>query len=70
VFQGVAATGRQTEIMGIAIRRIADGKIAEEWVINDQPGLMKQFSIFHLPDRANRQASFTNRLTCHPNAVY
>jgi len=53
VFQGIAATGRRTEISGIAIRRIADGKIAEEWVINDQLGLMQQLGIFHLPAQSN-----------------
>lgn len=53
VFQGIAATGRQTEITGIAIRRIADGKIVEEWVINDQLGLMQQLGLFHLPAQAD-----------------
>jgi steroid delta-isomerase-like uncharacterized protein len=44
-FQGIAATGKQTEITGIAIRRIAEGKIVEEWVINDQLGLMQQLGV-------------------------
>jgi steroid delta-isomerase-like uncharacterized protein len=53
-FQVIPATGRHTEITGIAGRRIADGKIAEEWVINDQLRLMQQLGIFHLPAQASR----------------
>jgi steroid delta-isomerase-like uncharacterized protein len=49
MFQGIAATGKKTEISGIAIRRIVDGKILEEWVINDQLGLMQQLGIFNMP---------------------
>jgi steroid delta-isomerase-like uncharacterized protein len=51
-FQGVAATGKKTEISGIAIRRIVDGKIVEEWVVNDQLGLMQQLGIFKMPPPA------------------
>lgn len=49
IFQGIAASGKKTEITGIAMRRIADGKIVEEWVVNDQLGLMQQLGIFKMP---------------------
>jgi steroid delta-isomerase-like uncharacterized protein len=49
LFQGIAPTGKKTEITSIAIRRITDGKIVEEWVINDQLGLMQQLGIFNMP---------------------
>ena len=49
VFQGLVATGKLTKISGIAIRRIKAGKIIEEWVVNDQLGLMQQLGLFHLP---------------------
>lgn len=48
VFQGIPATGKKTEITGIAIRRIEAGKIVEEWVINDQLGLMQQLGVFSM----------------------
>ena len=49
VFQGMVATGKLTKITGIAIRRIADGKVIEEWVVNDQLGLMQQLGLFRSP---------------------
>jgi len=53
IFHGIAVTGWQTEITGIAIRRIGNGKIIEEWIESDQPGLMQQPGSFHLPAQAN-----------------
>ncbi len=41
-FQGMEPTGRVTKITGIAIRQIKDDKIVEEWVVNDQLGLLQQ----------------------------
>ena len=49
VFQGIVGTGKLTKISGIAIRRIAEGKITEEWVVNDQLGLLQQLGIVRLP---------------------
>ena len=48
-FQGIAATGKQFEITGITIRRIADGKIVEEWANPDQLGMMQQLGAFPSP---------------------
>jgi steroid delta-isomerase-like uncharacterized protein len=41
-FMGIPPTGRQATVMGIAIYRIARGKIAEAWVSWDAMGLMRQ----------------------------
>jgi len=38
----VAPTGRRVSVSGISISRVADGKIAEEWPVWDQMGLMRQ----------------------------
>ena len=44
--QGIAPTGKQVEYTSIAIRRIVDGKIAEEWQTNDQLSLLQQLGVF------------------------
>jgi steroid delta-isomerase-like uncharacterized protein len=41
-FFGVPATGKTVNVSGMSIYRIADGKIAEEWWIEDVLGLMQQ----------------------------
>ena len=45
-FQGIDPTGIRFEISGMAIRRLEGGKVAEEWVTNDQLGLMRQLGGF------------------------
>ena len=45
-YQGKQPTGKLTRITGIAIRRILGEKIVEEWVVNDQLGLMQQLGLF------------------------
>jgi steroid delta-isomerase-like uncharacterized protein len=49
LFQGIPGTGKITKITGIAIRRIFDGRIVEEWVITDQLGLLQQLGILKMP---------------------
>jgi steroid delta-isomerase-like uncharacterized protein len=49
MFQGIAGTGKLTKITGIAIRRILEEKIVEEWVITDQLGLLQQIGLFKFP---------------------
>ncbi len=44
-FQGMVATGILTKMSGIAIRRIIGERITEEWVVNDQLGLMHQLGV-------------------------
>jgi steroid delta-isomerase-like uncharacterized protein len=41
-FFGVPATGKQVEVSGISIYRVAGGRIAEEWWLEDLLGLMQQ----------------------------
>ena len=41
-FLGLPATGRVVAATGIAIDRIADGKLAERWVVLDVIGLLRQ----------------------------
>jgi steroid delta-isomerase-like uncharacterized protein len=45
MFRGILATGKYTEISGIVIRRIAGEQIIEEWVVNDQLGLLQQLGL-------------------------
>jgi steroid delta-isomerase-like uncharacterized protein len=42
---GVAATGKAITVTGIAIYRIASGKIQEEWDYSDVLGLIQQIGI-------------------------
>ena len=44
-WSGTAATGRPVTFTGIAIRRIADGKIVERWVNVDYTGLIRQLGV-------------------------
>lgn len=41
-FMGVPATGKKVSFSWITIYRIADGKVAEEWLLFDQLGLLQQ----------------------------
>lgn len=41
-FMGIPPSGKQVSVMGIAIYRIVDEKIAEAWVAWDALGLMQQ----------------------------
>lgn len=39
---GIAATGRRVSYVGVAIFRLAAGRIAEAWVLGDVHGLIQQ----------------------------
>jgi steroid delta-isomerase-like uncharacterized protein len=39
---GIGATGRRVSYAGVAIFRIAEGRIAEGWVLGDVHGLVRQ----------------------------
>jgi C-1 hydroxylase len=41
-YMGVPATGKKVSFSWITIYRIADGKVAEEWLLFDQLGLLQQ----------------------------
>lgn len=43
-FNGIAPTGRQLQYSGIAIDRIADGKVVEMWHVASPLGLLQQIS--------------------------
>ena len=43
-WRGIAPTGKYVTLAGIAIRRIAGGKIVERWVNTDQLGMITQLS--------------------------
>ena len=48
-FQSVPPTGRQMEIMGITISRIADGRIIEQWANPDLLSLLQQIGAVPTP---------------------
>ncbi len=41
-YLGVAPTGEQIKFSGVTIRQIINGKVIEEWQVNDQYSLLKQ----------------------------
>lgn len=47
--QGIPATGKQISVPGIAIDRIAGGKIVERWDVLDQMVLMQQLGVIPAP---------------------
>ena len=48
-FQGIPPTGKQTTMTGVAIMRIANGKIAEFWGEFDALGLLQQLDAIPTP---------------------
>jgi predicted ester cyclase len=49
---GRPPTGRQITIVGILIRRIADGKITDTWECMDQFGVMQQLGALPAPGQS------------------
>jgi steroid delta-isomerase-like uncharacterized protein len=49
VFQGIPATGRPAAVSGIAIYRLAGGKVVEQWLEYDQLGLLQQLGVIPTP---------------------
>ena len=45
MFQGIPATGRAAAVSGIAIYRLAGGKVVEQWLEYDQLGLLQQLGV-------------------------
>ncbi|GAC1376676.1 MAG: hypothetical protein NVS2B12_35960 [Ktedonobacteraceae bacterium] len=52
-FQGLAPTGKQVMMTGIDIQRVANGKIAENWVNLDVLGLLQQLGAIPSPQHAH-----------------
>jgi len=48
-FLGAPATGKQVTATGVAISRIANGKIVEHWGENDTIGVMQQLGLMPTP---------------------
>lgn len=42
---GIAPTGNRVEVTAVGIWRVADGKIAEAWVVFDALGMMQQLGV-------------------------
>jgi steroid delta-isomerase-like uncharacterized protein len=49
-FMGIPATGKRvSNLVGVGVYRIADGKIAEEWIVEDTVGLLLQLGVIPTP---------------------
>jgi steroid delta-isomerase-like uncharacterized protein len=48
-WMGIAPTGKQFTMPGMAIHRITDGKIVENWVNMDMLGMMQQLGVIPSP---------------------
>lgn len=44
-FMGIAATGKKVSYGEIHVLRMADGKMAEHWGVEDQMGMMQQLGV-------------------------
>lgn len=44
-FEGLPPTGREATVSAITVFRLVDGKIAEEWEILDELGMMQQLGL-------------------------
>jgi len=51
-FLGIPATGKQVQVEGISIYRVAGGKAVEHWGLNDGIGLMMQLGAMAPPGAA------------------
>ena len=48
-YMGMPPSGKEVQIMGISVYRIEEGKIAQEWTVEDQFGLMQQIGAIPEP---------------------
>jgi len=48
-FQGMAMTGKRVGVTAIAIFRIANGKVVDEWLSSDRLGLLQQLKAISAP---------------------
>ena len=51
-FMGIAPTNQQSQITGISIERIEDGKVVETWVNWDAMGMMQQLGVIPPPGQS------------------
>jgi predicted ester cyclase len=59
-YAGVAATGKRVDLRVISIWRFANGKVVENWTIQDQFSLLQQIGYLS-PDLTSAQAGFNRR---------
>jgi predicted ester cyclase len=52
VLMGIPPTGNPVEIVGVAIDRLANGKIVESWDNYDALGMMQQLGVIPAPDQS------------------
>jgi steroid delta-isomerase-like uncharacterized protein len=53
-FLGMAPTGKPVTISAVEVNRLADGKVAEHWVVLDQLGLLQQLGAIPAPGAGGR----------------
>jgi len=53
VFMGIPPTGKQVTMTGIQIGRIADSRMAENWLNMDALGLLQQLGVVPSPEHTN-----------------
>ena len=51
-YMGIAPTGKQVTLTGIAISRVVDGKTVEEWGEMDNLGMMQQLGVVPPPGQS------------------
>src|SRR5262249_40290747 len=54
-YRGIPATGKHIKYMGIAIDRIADGKVVEMWHQADTVSMLQQIGAMPSPEQAKKQ---------------
>ena len=52
-FMGIPPTGKHVTVTGIAITRIANGKVVEEWANADELGLLQQLGVVPTPGQGS-----------------
>ena len=53
-FLGIAPTGKPVSMSAVEVNRVADGKVAEHWVVLDQLGLLQQLGAIPAPGEGGR----------------
>lgn len=51
---GIPATGRRVEYAVMSMTRFANGRIAENWAVTDQMGMLQQLGVIPAPDHVER----------------
>jgi steroid delta-isomerase-like uncharacterized protein len=55
LFQGISPTGKQVTVSGIALSRIAEGKVVEDRTDLDLLGLLQQLGVVPTPGQAEQE---------------